>query len=175
MARAAQSRVSPSEERSDGLREKMISVNRVTKVVKGGRILGFAALTVVGDGDGGIGMGKGKAREVPVAVQKAMEEARRRMVKVSLKEGTLYHAVIGRHGAAKVLIQPASDGTGIIAGGPMRAVFEVMGVQNVLAKCFGSTNPYNVVRATLDALTSMTAPSEIAAKRGKSVEHVTGR
>ena len=175
MARAAQSRVGPSEERSDGLREKMISVNRVTKVVKGGRILGFAALTVVGDGDGGIGMGKGKAREVPVAVQKAMEEARRRMVKVSLKEGTLYHAVIGRHGAAKVLIQPASDGTGIIAGGPMRAVFEVMGVQNVLAKCFGSTNPYNVVRATLDALTSMTAPSEIAAKRGKSVEQVTGR
>jgi len=175
MARAGQGRVAPSEERSDGLREKMISVNRVTKVVKGGRILGFAALTVVGDGDGGIGMGKGKAREVPVAVQKAMEEARRRMVKVSLKEGTLYHAVIGRHGAAKVLIQPASDGTGIIAGGPMRAVFEVMGVQNVLAKCFGSTNPYNVVRATLDALTSMTAPAEIAAKRGKSVEQVTGR
>jgi small subunit ribosomal protein S5 len=175
MARAAQSRVGPSEERSDGLREKMISVNRVTKVVKGGRILGFAALTVVGDGDGGIGMGKGKAREVPVAVQKAMEEARRRMVKVSLKEGTLYHSVIGRHGAAKVLIQPASDGTGIIAGGPMRAVFEVMGVQNVLAKCFGSTNPYNVVRATLDALTSMTAPAEIAAKRGKTVEQVTGR
>jgi small subunit ribosomal protein S5 len=175
MARAAQGRVGPSEERSDGLREKMISVNRVTKVVKGGRILGFAALTVVGDGDGGIGMGKGKAREVPVAVQKAMEEARRRMVKVSLKEGTLYHSVIGRHGAAKVLIQPASDGTGIIAGGPMRAVFEVMGVQNVLAKCFGSTNPYNVVRATLDALTSMTAPAEIAAKRGKSVEQVTGR
>jgi len=167
--------VGPSEERSDGLREKMISVNRVTKVVKGGRILGFAALTVVGDGDGGIGMGKGKAREVPVAVQKAMEEARRRMVKVSLKEGTLYHSVIGRHGAAKVLIQPASDGTGIIAGGPMRAVFEVMGVQNVLAKCFGSTNPYNVVRATLDALTSMTAPAEIAAKRGKTVEQVTGR
>src|SRR5258705_4389346 len=163
-----------SDERSDGLREKMISVNRVTKVVKGGRILGFAALTVVGDGDGGIGMGKGKAREVPVAVQKAMEEARRRMVKVSLKSGTLHHSVIGEHGAAKVLIQPASDGTGIIAGGPMRAVFEVMGIQNVLAKCFGSTNPYNVVRATLDALTSMTTPAEIAAKRGKSVEEITG-
>jgi small subunit ribosomal protein S5 len=157
------------------LREKMISVNRVTKVVKGGRILGFAALTVVGDGDGGIGMGKGKAREVPVAVQKAMEEARRRMVKVSLKSGTLHHSVIGEHGAAKVLIQPASDGTGIIAGGPMRAVFEVMGIQNVLAKCFGSTNPYNVVRATLDALTSMTTPAEIAAKRGKSVEEITGQ
>jgi small subunit ribosomal protein S5 len=175
MARAAQSRAPQSEERSDGLREKMISVNRVTKVVKGGRILGFAALTVVGDGDGGIGMGKGKAREVPVAVQKAMEEARRRLVKVSLKNGTLHHSVIGEHGAAKVLIQPASDGTGIIAGGPMRAVFEVMGVQNVLAKCFGSTNPYNVVRATLDALTSMNTPAEIAAKRGKSVEEIMGQ
>jgi small subunit ribosomal protein S5 len=175
MARAAQGRSTQSEERSDGLREKMISVNRVTKVVKGGRILGFAALTVVGDGDGGIGMGKGKAREVPVAVQKAMEEARRRLVKVSLKNGTLHHSVIGEHGAAKVLIQPASDGTGIIAGGPMRAVFEVMGVQNVLAKCFGSTNPYNVVRATLDALTSMNTPAEIAAKRGKSVEEIMGQ
>jgi small subunit ribosomal protein S5 len=175
MARAPQRGATQSAERSDGLREKMISVNRVTKVVKGGRILGFAALTVVGDGDGGIGMGKGKAREVPVAVQKAMEEARRRMVKVSLKDGTLHHSVIGQHGAAKVLLQPASDGTGIIAGGPMRAMFEVMGVQNVLAKCFGSTNPYNVVRATLDALTSMTTPAEIAAKRGKSVEEITGR
>ena len=175
MARAPQRGAAQREERSDGLREKMISVNRVTKVVKGGRILGFVALTVVGDGDGGIGMGKGKAREVPVAVQKAMEEARRRMVKVSLKEGTLHHSVIGQHGAAKVLLQPASDGTGIIAGGPMRAMFEVMGVQNVLAKCFGSTNPYNVVRATLDALTSMTTPAEIAAKRGKSVEEIAGR
>src|SRR5262249_4817316 len=136
---------------------------------------GCAAHTVLGDGEGGICMGKGKAREVPVAVQKSMEEARRRMVKVSLKSGTLYHSVIGEHGAAKVLIQPASDGTGIIAGGPMRAVFEVMGVQNVLAKCFGSTNPYNVVRATLVALTSMTTPAEIAAKRGKSVEEITGQ
>jgi len=169
MARAAQ-----SEERSDGLREKMVAVNRVTKVVKGGRILGFAALTVVGDGDGGVGMGKGKAREVPVAVQKAMEEARRRMVKISLKSGTLQHAVIGQHGASKVLIQPAAEGTGIIAGGPMRAVFEVMGVQNVLAKCFGSTNPYNVVRATLNALTTMNTPAEVAAKRGKSIEEIRG-
>ena len=173
MARAPQ-RGPQSEDRGDGLREKMVSVNRVTKVVKGGRILGFAALTVVGDGDGGIGMGKGKAREVPVAVQKAMEEARRRMVRVSLKNGTLQHAVIGQHGAAKVLIQPASDGTGIIAGGPMRAVFEVMGVQNVLAKCFGSTNPYNVVRATLNALKAMNTPAEIAAKRGKTVEQILG-
>jgi small subunit ribosomal protein S5 len=163
----------PSEDRSDGLREKMVAVNRVTKVVKGGRVLGFAALTVVGDGDGGVGMGKGKAREVPVAVQKALEEARRRMFRVSLRNGTLQHAVIGRHGASKVLIQPASEGTGIIAGGPMRAVFEVMGVTNVLAKCIGSTNPYNVVRATLDGLKSMRTPSEVAAKRGKRVEEIT--
>jgi len=160
------------EERSDGLREKMVSVNRVTKVVKGGRIMSFAALTVVGDGDGAVGMGKGKAREVPVAVQKALEEARQKMFRVSLKGGTLQHAVIGRHGASKVLMQPASEGTGIIAGGPMRAVFEVMGVANVLAKCLGSTNPYNVVRATLDGLKKMNTPAEIAAKRGKSVEEI---
>jgi small subunit ribosomal protein S5 len=161
------------EERGDGLREKMVAVNRVTKVVKGGRIMGFAALTVVGDGDGSIGMGKGKSREVPVAVQKAMEQARRKMVKVSLKNGTLHHQVIGEHGAAKVFMKPASEGTGIIAGGPMRAVFEVMGVTDVLAKCIGSTNPYNVIRATLNGLESMRRPSEIAAKRGKSVEEIT--
>jgi small subunit ribosomal protein S5 len=160
------------EERGDGLREKMIAVNRVTKVVKGGRVLGFAALTVVGDGDGGIGMGKGKAREVPVAVQKAMEEARRKLFKVKLKNGTLHHILKGRHGAARVLMQPAHEGTGIIAGGPMRAVFEVMGVTNVLAKCFGSTNPYNVVRATLNGLKSMSTPAEIAARRGKKVEEI---
>ncbi|MBA2350538.1 MAG: 30S ribosomal protein S5 [Burkholderiales bacterium] len=162
------------EERSDGLREKMVAINRVTKVVKGGRILGFAALTVVGDGDGGVGMGKGKAREVPVAVQKAMDEARRKMVKVSLKNGTLHHAVIGRHGAASVYMQPASEGTGIIAGGPMRAIFEVMGMHDVLAKCLGSTNPYNVVRATLNGLVAMNTPSDIAAKRGKTIEEITG-
>jgi small subunit ribosomal protein S5 len=150
----------------------MIAVNRVTKVVKGGRVLGFAALVVVGDGDGRVGMGKGKAREVPVSVQKAMEEARRAMFKVSLKNGTLHHKVTGRHGAAVVLMQPASEGTGIIAGGPMRAVFEVMGVTNVLAKCFGSTNPYNVVRATLQGLKAMNTPAEIAAKRGKSVDQI---
>jgi small subunit ribosomal protein S5 len=161
-----------TEERGDGLREKMISVNRVTKVVKGGRILGFAALTVVGDGDGGIGMGKGKAKEVPVAVQKAMEEARRNMVKIPLKNGTLHHAVIGHHGASKVIMQPASEGTGIIAGGAMRAVFEVMGVTDVLCKCIGSTNPYNVVRATLDGLLKQSTPADIAAKRGKRVEEI---
>jgi small subunit ribosomal protein S5 len=163
-----------SEERDDGLKEKMIAVNRVTKVVKGGRILGFAALTVVGDGDGRIGMGKGKAREVPVAVQKAMDEARRKMFKVSLKGGTLHHMVHGRHGASTVFLAPAPDGTGIIAGGPMRAVFEVMGVTNVVAKSHGSSNPYNLVRATLNALSNMNTPSEIAAKRGMSVEEILG-
>lgn len=158
----------------DGLREKMIGVNRVTKVVKGGRIMAFAALTVVGDGNGSVGMGKGKAREVPVAVQKAMESARRNMVKVNLKKGTLHHAVVGQHGAAKVYMQPASEGTGIIAGGPMRAIFEVLGVHDVLAKCIGSTNPYNIVRATLNGLRALNSPAEIAAKRGKSVEEILG-
>src|SRR5208282_1321500 len=174
MAKLQANKMSGGEQRSDGLREKMVAINRVTKVVKGGRVLGFAALTVVGDGDGSVGMGKGKAREVPVAVQKAMDEARRKMVKINLKEGTLHHAVIGKHGAATVYMQPASDGTGIIAGGPMRAVFEVMGVTNVLAKCLGSTNPYNLVRATLNGLQAMNTPSEIAAKRGKTIEEITG-
>jgi small subunit ribosomal protein S5 len=168
-------KVQQQEDRGDGLREKMVAVNRVTKVVKGGRILGFAALTVVGDGDGGVGMGKGKAREVPVAVQKALEEARRKMTRVSMKNGTLHHAVVGRHGSCTVLMQPASEGTGIIAGGPMRAVFEVMGLTNVLAKIIGSSNPYNVVRATLNGLQSMKTPYEIAAKRGKTVEELLGK
>ena len=159
---------------TDGLREKMINVNRVTKVVKGGRIMSFAALAVVGDGDGAVGMGKGKAREVPLAVQKAMEEAKRGMVKVDLNNGTLHHSVIGRHGAAKVLIQPATEGTGIIAGGAMRAIFEVMGVTDVTAKCIGSANAYNVVRATLNGLASTNSPSSIAAKRGKTVEEIRG-
>ena len=161
-----------SEKSTDGMREKMIAINRVTKVVKGGRILAFAALSVVGDGNGAVGMGKGKAKEVPVAVQKAMESARRKMVRVSLKNGTLHHAVEGRHGATKVFMQPAADGTGIIAGGPMRAVFEVVGVTNILAKCHGSTNPYNLVRATLNALEATSTPSEIAAKRGLTVEQM---
>jgi small subunit ribosomal protein S5 len=156
----------------DGLREKMIAVNRVTKVVKGGRILGFAALTVVGDGDGRVGMGKGKSKEVPAAVQKAMEEARRNMLKVSLKNGTLHHKVMGQHGAASVMMLPAPKGTGIIAGGPMRAIFEVMGITDIVAKSHGSTNPYNMVRATLDALNNSSTPAEVAAKRGKSVEEL---
>lgn len=172
MAKPQTKKPQASEERDDGMREKMVSINRVTKVVKGGRILGFAALTVVGDGDGGIGMGKGKSREVPVAVQKAMEEARRKMVKISLKNGTLQHAVIGEHGASRVLMQPASAGTGIIAGGPMRAVFEVMGITDIVAKSHGTSNPYNMVRATFDALKNCTTPAEVAAKRGKSVEDI---
>lgn len=156
----------------DGLREKMISVNRVTKVVKGGRILGFAALTVVGDGDGRVGMGKGKSKEVPAAVQKAMEEARRNLMKVSLRDGTIHHNVTGVHGAAVVMMAPAPKGTGIIAGGPMRAVFEVMGITDIVAKSHGSSNPYNMVRATLNALRKCTTPAEVAAKRGKSVEEL---
>ena len=160
--------------RDDGLKEKMIQVNRVTKVVKGGRTMSFAALTVVGDGDGRVGMGKGKAKEVPVAVTKAMDAARRDMVKVSLKNGTVHHNVTGEHGAAKVLLAPAVAGTGIIAGGPMRAVFEVMGVTDIVAKSLGSSNPYNMVRATFDALRRSTTPSNIAAKRGKSVEEIFG-
>ncbi|MFN3829667.1 MAG: 30S ribosomal protein S5 [Tepidimonas ignava] len=163
-----------TEGNDDGLREKMIAVNRVTKVVKGGRIMAFAALTVVGDGDGRIGMGKGKAREVPSAVQKAMDEARRSMFKVSLKNGTLHHEVVGEHGASRVIMMPAPKGTGIIAGGPMRAVFEVMGITDIVAKSHGSTNPYNLVRATLDALRKSTTPAEVAAKRGKSVEELVG-
>jgi small subunit ribosomal protein S5 len=147
-------------------------VNRVTKVVKGGRIMGFAALTVVGDGDGRVGMGKGKAREVPLAVQKAMDQARRNMVKVALKNGSVHHNIRGEHGAAKVLLAPASPGTGIIAGGPMRAVFEVMGITDIVAKSLGSSNPYNMVRATFDALNKATTPAEIAAKRGLTVEEI---
>ena len=156
----------------DGLREKMIAVNRVTKVVKGGRILGFAALTVVGDGDGRVGMGKGKAKEVPVAVQKAMEQARRKMVKVRLKKGTLHHAVEGRHGATRVYMQPASEGTGVIAGGAVRAVMTSAGVQNVLTKSLGTANPHNVIKATFDALIQLRAKGDVASARGKQVDEL---
>lgn len=162
------------DDQKDGLREKMISVNRVTKVVKGGRILGFAALTVVGDGDGRVGMGKGKSKEVPVAVQKGLEEARRKMAKYPLRNGTIQHPVEGRHGASTVFLQPAPQGTGVKAGGAMRAVFDVVGIHNVSAKAFGSTNPYNVVRATLNALANLRTPADIASKRGKSVADVYG-
>lgn len=156
------------------LLEKLIAVNRVSKVVKGGRIFSFTALTVVGDGSGRVGFGYGKAREVPAAIQKAMEKARRNMVDVDLNGHTLQHPIKGRHSGSKVYMQPASEGTGIIAGGAMRAVLEVAGVQNVLSKCYGSTNPINVVRATIDALTAMNSPAQVAAKRGLPVEEILG-
>jgi small subunit ribosomal protein S5 len=156
------------------LKEKLVTVNRVAKVVKGGRQFGFTALTVVGDGAGRVGFGYGKAREVPVAIQKAMEKARKNMVSVPLKGLTLQHEIWGEHGATRVFMRPASDGTGVIAGGAMRAVFEVAGVQNVLAKSYGSRNSMNVVRATMDALKRMNMPSDIAAKRGKTVEEILG-
>ncbi|MBT8136831.1 MAG: 30S ribosomal protein S5 [Gammaproteobacteria bacterium] len=157
---------------NDELIEKLVTVNRVAKVVKGGRQFGFTALTVVGDGAGQVGYGYGKAREVPVAIQKAMQAARRALQDVPLREDTLQYAIEGHHGATKVYMQPASDGTGIIAGGAMRAVFECAGVRNVLAKSYGSRNPINVVRATVNGLTSMRSPESIAAKRGKRVEDI---
>nr|WP_096463003.1 30S ribosomal protein S5 [Sulfurifustis variabilis] len=161
------------EGRGDNLQEKLISIRRVAKVVKGGRQFGFSALTVVGDGAGRVGIGSGKAREVPAAVAKAMEAARRNLVKVELKGPTLHHAVVARHGSARVVMKPASVGTGIIAGGAMRAVFEVAGVQDVLAKCIGSRNPVNVVRATVNGLRAVHSPAQVAAKRGKRVEDLT--
>ena len=157
---------------NEDLIEKLVAVNRVAKVVKGGRIFGFAALAVVGDGNGKVGFGRGKAREVPVAIQKAMEKARRNMISVPLNEGTLHYPVTASHGAAKVHMEPASDGTGIIAGGAMRAIFEVVGIHNVLAKCIGSSNPVNVVRATIKGLQAIAAPEYRAAKRGKTVEEL---
>lgn len=158
----------------EGLQEKLVQVNRVAKVVKGGRIFGFTALTVVGDGNGRVGFGRGKAREVPVAIQKAMEAARRNMITVDLDGSTIQYAVKARHGASKVYMQPASEGTGVIAGGAMRAVLELAGVQDVLAKCYGSTNPVNVVRATINGLKSVQSPERVAARRGKSVEEIVG-
>lgn len=155
---------------ADGFQEKLVAVRRVAKVVKGGRVFGFTALTVVGDGNGRVGYGLCKAREVPVAIQKSMEQARRNMRKVSLNGDTLHYAVASSTGAAKVFMQPASAGTGIIAGGAMRAVFEVVGVHNVLAKCIGTNNPINVVRATIKGLTEIADPAKLAAKRGKQIE-----
>src|SRR4029078_7994556 len=160
--------------KSDGLQEKLVAVSRNAKVVKGGRIFSFAAITVVGDGNGRIGVGRGKAREVPVAIQKALEAARKNMRSVVLKGGTLHCQLRGKHGATRVFMKPASEGTGIIAGGAMRAVLEVLGVKNVLSKIVGSTNPINVVRATLKALESVTTPEYVAAKRGKSVDEIIG-
>ncbi|NQZ07080.1 MAG: 30S ribosomal protein S5 [Algicola sp.] len=156
------------------LAEKLVTVNRVSKVVKGGRIFSFTALTVVGDGKGKVGFGYGKAREVPAAIQKAMEKARRNMVTVKLNENTLQYPIKGRHSGSRVFMMPASEGTGIIAGGAMRAVLEVAGVHNVLSKCYGSTNPMNVVRATVQALSDMKAPEQVAAKRGFTVDEILG-
>lgn len=159
---------------ADGYLEKLISINRVAKVVKGGRQFGFTALTVVGDGEGRVGFGYGKAREVPQAIQKAMERARRDMKPVPLNGATLHYPVVGRHGAARVYMQPASEGTGIIAGGAMRSVFEVLGVHDVLAKIQGTHNHLNVVRATINGLLHMQSPESVAAKRGKAVEEIAG-
>jgi small subunit ribosomal protein S5 len=166
--------MSNTEQTTTELQEKLVQVNRVAKTVKGGRIFGFTALTVVGDGQGRVGFGRGKAREVPVAIQKAMESAKRNMITVQLDGNTLQYPVTARHGASKVYMQPASEGTGVIAGGAMRSVLELAGVQNVLAKCYGSTNPVNVVRATFNGLKQMKSPEEVAAKRGLSVDEILG-
>ncbi len=160
------------ETNTDDLIEKLVAVNRVVKVVKGGRQFSFTALAVVGDGEGKVGFGYGKAREVPLAIQKAMERARRDMVRITLNEGTLWHPIKSRHSGSRVYMQPASDGTGVIAGGAMRAVFEAVGVQNVLAKSVGSNNPINLVRATVKGLQAMVSPEQVAIKRGKSVEEI---
>ena len=157
---------------AEGLQEKLIQVKRVAKVVKGGRIFGFTAITVVGDGKGRVGFGRGKAREVPIAIQKSLEAAKRNMITIDLAGTTLQHAIKASHGASKVYMQPASEGTGIIAGGAMRIVLEVAGVQNVLGKCYGSTNPINVVRATFKGLSRQASPESVAAKRGKTVEEI---
>ena len=168
MARAKERDV----DRKDTYREQLINVRRVSKVVKGGRIFGFSALTVVGDGEGRVGMGRGKAREVPIAVQKAMEDAKRNMFSVQMHGTTLQYPMVGRHGAARVVLRPATEGTGIIAGGTMRAVFEVVGIENVLTKIIGTTNPVNVTRATIAALKGMRSASYVAAKRGKDVREL---
>ena len=161
-------------EQNEGFVEKLVAVDRVAKVVKGGRIFSFTALTVVGDGNGRIGFGRGKAREVPAAIQKALEAARRNMITVDLKGTTLQHAIHSKHGASRIYMQPASEGTGVIAGGAMRAVLEVAGVKDVWTKCYGSTNTANVVRATFNGLRDMSTPEKMAAKRGKSVDEILG-
>jgi len=167
----------PDFDRSEGeLVDKLVHINRVAKVVKGGRRFGFSALVVVGDQKGRVGAGKGKAREVPEAIRKATESAKRSMIRVPLREGrTLHHDVHGQHGAGKVLLRAAPAGTGIIAGGPMRAVFETLGVQDVVTKSIGSSNPHNMVKATMEALRNCASPRQVAAKRGKKVSEIVGR
>lgn len=157
---------------TDGITEKLVDVKRTSKTVKGGRKMGFAALVVAGDGQGRIGFGRGKALEVPVAIQKATEAARRNMIQVQLKGNTIQHEMRGRHGASKVMMLPAPEGTGVIAGSAMRAVFEVMGVENILAKCLGSNSPVNIIRATINGFKHMVTPEMVALKRGKQVEDI---
>lgn len=154
--------------------EKLIQVNRTTKVVKGGRIFNFSALVVIGNGNGRVGIGRGKAREVPEAIRKAMDNARRNLVDISMRGTTIHHTIVSSHGASKVFMKPASEGTGVIAGGAMRAIFEVAGIQNILAKCYGSTNPVNVVHATMKGLAQCHSPQSVADKRGKSLEEIMG-
>jgi len=166
--------VGPQENNELGLIEKIVFINRVAKVVKGGRRFSFSALAVVGDGQGKVGYAMGKAKEVPSSVEKAKKIAMRAMVPIKLVGGTLPHRVIGRFGASHVAMVPASPGTGVIAGGPMRSVLEAVGVHNILAKCHGTRNPISVVRATVEGLTSMTSPQSVASKRGKTVEQITG-
>ena len=161
-----------TDKQMDDLIEKLVAVNRVAKVVKGGRQFGFAAITVVGDGNGKIGLGYGKAKEVPLAIQKAMQAARKNLHPVALNKETIYYETTGRHGASKVYMQPAADGTGIIAGGAMRAVFECVGIRNILAKSYGSRNPINLVRATINALDSMRSPQRVAKRRGIAVSKI---
>ena len=160
--------------RKEGLMEKLVTTGRVSKTVKGGSLIGYTALSVAGDQNGRVGIGRGKAREATVAIQKSMEEARRNLYEIELNGSTLWYATTEHHGASKVFMSPASEGTGIIAGGAMRAVFEAAGIRDVLAKCYGSTNPINVVRATMKALTKMKSPRTIAEKRGLNVEQVIG-
>jgi small subunit ribosomal protein S5 len=164
------------EERDSEFVDRLVHINRVAKVVKGGRRFGFAALVVVGDQKGRVGFGHGKAREVPEAIKKATDAAKRNMIRVPLREGrTLHHDVKGRHGAGKVVLRAAPPGTGIIAGGPMRAVFETVGMQDVVAKSIGTSNPYNMVRATFDALKRENSPRMVAARRGKKVSEIVSR
>ena len=158
--------------KNEGFIEKLVAVNRTAKVVKGGRVFGFSALVVVGDGKGRVGFGRGKAREVPIAIQKAMEQARKNMTHISLNKQTIHHEITWSYGASKIFMKPAQEGTGIIAGGAMRSVLEVLGVRNILAKSIGSTNPSNIVRATIGALTNVQTPDYVAAKRGKTVAHI---
>ncbi len=176
MARESRRRDRREREETPEFADRLVTINRVSKTVKGGKRFGFAALVVVGDQKGRVGFGKGKAKEVPEAIRKATEQAKRNLIRVPLREGrTLHHDMEGRHGAGKVIMRTAPAGTGIIAGGPMRAVFEMLGVQDVVAKSIGSQNPYNMVRATIDALTKESSPRMVAQRRGKKVADILRR